>query len=87
MNRNRKTTQNLDSGNNDFVINSNWLIGFIEGDGTFGIKNSSPYFQIAQKNTSQATLDAIKIYISRLINVNVQTSVTNVTSAINKKEV
>jgi len=85
MNRNRETTQPLDSGNNDFVINSLWLIGFIEGDGTFGIKNSSPYFQIAQKITNQGTLNAIKIYISKLTNVNVKTSVTNVTSALNQK--
>jgi len=49
INRNRETTQSMDSGNNGFVINSNWLVGFIEGDGTFGIKNSSPYLQIAQK--------------------------------------
>jgi hypothetical protein len=30
-------------------------------------------------------LNAIKIYISKLTNVNVKTSVTNVTSAINQK--
>lgn len=36
------------------IINPNWLIGFIEGEGTFGIKTgSSMYFQVAQKNTSQ----------------------------------
>jgi hypothetical protein len=29
----------------NFAINSSWFIGFIEGDGTFGIKNGSPYFQ------------------------------------------
>ena len=36
------------------IINPNWFIGFLEGEGTFGIKTgSSLYFQIAQKNTSQ----------------------------------
>ena len=36
------------------IINPNWFIGFIEGEGTFGIKTgSSLYFQVAQKNTSQ----------------------------------
>ena len=25
-----------------------WLLGFIEGEGTFGIKNMVPYFQVAQ---------------------------------------
>ena len=32
------------------IINPNWFIGFIEGEGTFGIKTGSAlYFQIAQK--------------------------------------
>lgn len=25
-------------------INSFWLLGFIEGEGTFGLKNLSPFF-------------------------------------------
>ena len=30
------------------IINPNWFIGFIEGEGTFGIKTgSSMYFQVA----------------------------------------
>jgi hypothetical protein len=33
-------------------INIYWLLGFVEGDGTFGIKNLVPYFyfQVAQHN-------------------------------------
>jgi hypothetical protein len=68
-------------------INSCWLVGFIEGDGTFGIKNGSPYFQIAQKDSSQSTLNAIKIYIESLPNIHEQTIKLlppNVTSATNK---
>lgn len=42
-----------------FLINPNWFIGFLEGDGTFGIKNGSPYLQIAQKNTSQSLFNPI----------------------------
>lgn len=65
---------------------------FIEGDGTLGIKNSSPYLQIAQKNTSKATLEAIKLFISTQLVENTtgrspdfQVPATNVTSALNKK--
>jgi len=29
-------------------VNPYWLLGFIEGEGTFGFKNFSPYFQIGQ---------------------------------------
>ena len=29
-------------------VNPYWLLGFIEGEGSFGFKNLSPYFQIGQ---------------------------------------
>ena len=49
------------------IINPNWLIGFIEGEGTFGIKTgSSMYFQVAQKNTSQECLSAIVVFLTGL---------------------
>lgn len=36
------------------IINPHWFIGFLEGEGTFGIKTGLALcFQIAQKNTSQ----------------------------------
>ena len=51
------------------IINPNWFIGFIEGEGTFGIKTgSSLYFQVAQKNTSQECLNAIINYLINLSN-------------------
>ena len=31
------------------MINKNWLIGFVEGDGTFHVSNSSVVFGITQK--------------------------------------
>ncbi len=40
------------------------IIGFIEGEGTFGIKTgSSLYFQVAQKNTSQECLNGITNFL------------------------
>lgn len=46
------------------IINPNWFIGFIEGEGTFGIKTgSSLYFQVAQKNTSQECLNDITNFL------------------------
>jgi hypothetical protein len=84
-NMNSRRVTNLNS--NSFSINSTWLIGFIEGDGTFGIKNGSPYFQIAQKNSSQSTLNAIKSFIEGLPNFNEQTIKLlppSITSATNK---
>ena len=48
-------------------INPNWFIGFLEGEGTFGIKTgSSLYLQVAQKNTSQVCLNAIVTFLTSL---------------------
>ena len=77
---------NIGSSEGSFSITSNWFTGFTEGDGTFGVKNGSPYFQIAQKNTSQGTLDAIKNYIVTLPKAeSVKVSPPNLTSATNKR--
>nr|YP_007507063.1 LAGLIDADG endonuclease [Ceratocystis cacaofunesta]YP_009704202.1 LAGLIDADG endonuclease [Ceratocystis fimbriata]YP_009710354.1 LAGLIDADG endonuclease [Ceratocystis albifundus]AFO38116.1 LAGLIDADG endonuclease [Ceratocystis cacaofunesta]QEN73765.1 LAGLIDADG endonuclease [Ceratocystis fimbriata]QFX74856.1 LAGLIDADG endonuclease [Ceratocystis albifundus]WPM94724.1 hypothetical protein [Ceratocystis fimbriata]WPM94775.1 hypothetical protein [Ceratocystis fimbriata] len=49
------------------IIDPNWFIGFIEGEGTFGIKTgSSLYFQVAQKNTSQDCLNSITQFLLNL---------------------
>nr|QNH82624.1 LAGLIDADG endonuclease [Dioszegia changbaiensis] len=50
------------------VINAYWLLGFIEGEGTFGFKNLSPYFQLGQHTRSLAVLTAISAYLSALPN-------------------
>ena len=58
-----------DTTKSQIIINPNWFIGFIEGEGTFGIKTgSSLYFQVAQKNTSQECLNAITNYLIDLSN-------------------
>lgn len=72
------------------TINPNWLIGFIEAEGTFGIKTgSSLYFQVAQKFTSQDSLNAITTFLMGLSNFEIpedsKISPINVTSAINIK--
>lgn len=57
------------------IINPNWFIGFIEGEGTFGIKTGSAlYFQVAQKNTSQESLNAITTFLTGLSNNVLQNS-------------
>lgn len=58
-----------DTTKSQIIINPNWFIGFIEGEGTFGIKTgSSLYFQVAQKNTSQECLNALINYLINLSN-------------------
>ena len=55
--------------NSQIIINPNWFIGFIEGEGTFGIKTGSAlYLQVAQKNTSQESLNAITTFWTKLPN-------------------
>lgn len=48
------------------IINPFWLLGFIEGEGTFGFKNLSPYFQIGQHVRSSMVLNAIANYLQLL---------------------
>ena len=64
-------------------------MGFLEGEGTFGIKTgSSMYFQIAQKNTSQESLNAIVTFLTGLSNNVLPDSKIlplNVTSSTNVK--
>lgn len=71
------------------IINPNWFIGFLKGEGTFGIKTGSAlYLQVAQKNTSQESLNAITTFLTRLPNSVLQKSKIlpmNVVSTINVK--
>ena len=71
------------------IINPNWFIGFLEGEGTFGIKTGSAlYLQVAQKNTSQESLNGIITFLTKLPNNALQNSKIlplNVISTINLK--
>lgn len=49
-------------------INKYWLLGFIEGEGTFGLKNLVPYFQIGQHERSSHVMTDIEEYLSGLPN-------------------
>ena len=44
-------------------MNPFWLLGFIEGEGTFGFKNLSPFFQVGQSVRSLYVLEAIAKYL------------------------
>jgi len=48
------------------VIDPYWFIGFIEGEGTFGIKASGPYFQYAQLASNNALLDSMSQFLNKL---------------------
>lgn len=49
-------------------INKWWLLGFVEGEGTFGYKHLVPYFQIAQNKKNLFVLKAIEMYMLEEIN-------------------
>ena len=83
-----RTVFKYDIARPQIIINPNWFIGFIEAEGTFGIKTgSSLYFQVAQKNISQECLNAIMIYLTELSNSDIPKDSkilpVNVTSATN----
>ena len=60
---------------NEFNITPYWLLGFVEAEGTFGIKNLTPYFQVAQNGKSKNLMEAIKIYLSKIQLDNLSTSI------------
>ena len=83
-----RTVFKYDIAGPQIIINPNWFIGFIEAEGTFGIKTgSSLYFQVAQKISSHDCLDAIKTFLTGLNNSDVPKNSeilpVNVTSATN----
>lgn len=47
---NSKRTDYYNYNKTEFDITPHWLLGFVEAEGTFGIKNLTPYFQVAQNN-------------------------------------
>jgi hypothetical protein len=50
----------------NFIVDPFWLLGFIEGEGTFGYKNLSPYFQIGQNIRNSHVLETIANYLQLL---------------------
>jgi hypothetical protein len=44
-----------------------WLLGFVEGEGTFGYKHLVPYFQIAQHKKNLMVLNAIELYLANIL--------------------
>lgn len=43
------------------------IIGFVEGEGTFGYKHLAPYFQIAQHKKNLFVLEAIEKHLLKLL--------------------
>jgi len=60
---------------NKVTINMWWLLGFVEGEGTFGYTASIPYFQIAQNKKNLFVLDAIRIYLLNIFKQSTSTEV------------
>lgn len=51
---------------NQVSINIWWLLGFVEGEGTFGYKHLVPYFQVAQHKKNLFVLKAIESFLLKL---------------------
>lgn len=63
-----------------------WLVGFIEGEGTFGYKSGVPYFQIAQHDRSLYVLKAIEDFLKREFSlINSKNKELKFTFTINKR--
>lgn len=51
------------------VVNPYWLLGLIEAEGTFGLKNLSPYFQLGLNIKQEMVLAFIRSFLSSLPNL------------------
>jgi hypothetical protein len=87
MNRNRIVIEStlsemtLSNFRSSTKINIYWLLGFVEGDCTFGIKILVPYFQVAQHNKNISVLNLIKNFLAKLaINSSIPKGVTPLNS-------
>ena len=50
------------------IINPNWFLGFLEGEGTFGIKvGSALYLQVAQKKYKSRKFKCYHNLLNRII--------------------
>ena len=47
-------------------ISPGWIVGFVEAEGTFGMKLDNPYFQVVQSSTSNSSLELIVNYFNTL---------------------
>ena len=87
---NKKYIQQTRIDNNSFIT-PYWLLGFVEGEGTFGYRSLVPYFQICQHSRDVYVLDQIKIFLESLREKSVSTNTNNteiipvVTKIYNKK--
>lgn len=65
------SSKEVSDWNKDNLLNGKitpyWLLGFMEAEGTFGIKNLRPYFQISQHECSRSTLELIQLYFENLL--------------------
>lgn len=71
------------------LVTPYWFLGHLRwGEGTFGFRSIVPYFQVAQKTTSQGALKAITLFLEGLPRVYTDTLTTsspNVCSTFNKR--
>ncbi len=64
MNLGRTSTKPLPT----FDVNPFWLLGFFEGEATFGIKNLAPYFQVGQNIRNLELITIISKYLNQIKN-------------------
>lgn len=69
-------------------MSPHWLLGFVEGEGTFGIKGLSPYFQVGQHVRSLPVLASIRMFFGSLpnwVNLSLNSKVPVSTQSLNNR--
>lgn len=80
---------NINENSKDKIIIKPYsLLGYVEGEGTYGYKYTVPYFQLAQHVKNRNVLDSINMFFSELIKNKISTSELidfHMSKVINKK--
>ena len=48
------------------LVSPYWVLGFVEGEGTFGYRSLVPYFQVCQHSRDIYVLDLVKKFLESL---------------------
>lgn len=78
MNR-KRTNFDLDSSTHNLYISANWLLGFVEGEGSFYVSSNKLFFSITQKG-NKALLEAIKNLLHQLAPEGINNEIVHVNS-------
>lgn len=75
--KNQINSSNFSASPMDVTISKYWLLGFIEAEGTFGLKNFVSYFSVGQRKENKYLLDIIADYLYKITDTKYKFKISN----------